>query len=226
MNRTAYTAVKICGVRSEKAVEALKRLPVDYAGFVFAKSRRQVTPKRAAELIAQLHDVQADENRPETVGVFVDPTPEQLTKAIELANLDWVQMHGRETPDFCKMAKEQFGVRVIKVMPVAGSTDADSILQSFAPYTDIVDVLMLDTYDPVYGGGTGRPFRWDILPQVKAWAKSNGLPLFVAGGVREENVRELIEHYAPDGVDISSGVETDGQQDPVKMENFVKRVKT
>lgn len=222
-------AVKICGIRTEAAIETLKLLPVDYVGFVFAKSRRQITPERAAELSSLLKDGQLgerDEERPQTVGVFVNPKEAELAQAVETAQLDCVQLHGSETADLCRRVKDEYGVRVIKVMSVAGSADAEALCNAFAPYVGAADIFMLDTHDPINGGGTGRTFRWDILPDVKAWAEAHRQPLFVAGGVNESNVRELIERYAPDGVDVSSGVETDGHKDPNKIENFVKRVKS
>lgn len=88
----------------------------------------------------------------------------------------------------------------------------------------MVDALLLDTYDP-QGGGSGRTFDWARIPHFQQAAAAYGLPLFIAGGLEPRNVSELLTGYAPDGVDVSSGVESGGIKDIVKMTAFVERVK-
>ena len=92
--------------------------------------------------------------------------------------------------------------------------------ERIAPYAGAIDAALIDTA----GGGTGAVFDWRLIADYKAAAHGIGVPLYVAGGLNEHNVRELIDAHAPDGVDVSSGVETDGAKDPVKIRSFVRRV--
>lgn len=220
--------VKICGITKRETITAIQHLPIDYLGFVFAPSRRQVDAEQAAELIGAL----APARRPRTVGVFVQPTLEELKQVQHRAALDVVQLHGRETPEFCRMVKEELGVEIFKVIPVAeGGEAGESELQPamkrrLDEYAAAgVDAVMLDTYDPHVGGGTGRTFRWAVIPEYRRWAEEAGLPLIVAGGLDADNVSELITEYRPHGVDVSSGVETSGVKDMAKIQAFVERVK-
>ncbi|WP_068775407.1 phosphoribosylanthranilate isomerase [Paenibacillus sp. FJAT-26967] len=100
-----------------------------------------------------------------------------------------------------------------------------SVINRLIPYKDIVDAVLVDTFDPVYGGGSGRTFAWDCIPEVQRWARSQGLPVIVAGGLNVDNVGGLVDTYRPDGVDVSSGVETQGVKDIAKIAAFVGRVK-
>lgn len=84
---------------------------------------------------------------------------------------------------------------------------------------------MLDTHDPLYGGGSGKTFAWERIPAYAEWAKSREIALFVAGGLQPDNVQQLIQTYTPFGVDVSSGVETEGVKDIAKITAFVERVK-
>lgn len=246
--------VKICGLKDEAAVAAALRLPVDYIGFVFAPSKRRVTPARAGELIRAVESARAEgKPAPRTVGVFVDPTLESIGDVLREAPLDIVQLHGSESPDFCRRVKAAYGVGVWRVCSVsaaaeehsaasgreaadaaggsgrsgiaAGDTDADAALSAIAaaldPYAPHIDGLMLDTA----GGGTGKTFEWERIPPYQAWARRHGIPLLVAGGLHPDNVAALIETFEPDGVDVSSGVETDGTKDVAKITAFVERVK-
>ncbi|WP_235946595.1 phosphoribosylanthranilate isomerase [Paenibacillus glycinis] len=216
------TRVKICGLRDAATIRTMDGLPIDEVGFVFAKSRRQVTPALAGELIAE---VRALRNRdgciPRTAGVFVDPTMDELRAALALAPLDVVQLHGDESPQFCLDVKQAFGIDVWKVLSVTErdavdpSTDGPDRLE---PYRGSVDAFLIDTA----GGGTGRTFAWHVIDRYMAAAA--GLPLYVAGGLHPDNVEELLSRHAPDGVDVSSGVETDGLKDSTKIRLFAERV--
>ncbi|UUZ79443.1 phosphoribosylanthranilate isomerase [Paenibacillus sp. P26] len=226
------TSVKICGLKSEEQVLATAALPVDHIGFVFARSKRQVTAEQAGAWIRSLHDAYPVDRRPLTVGVFVNPTREELYAVMKEAPLDVIQLHGQEDAEYCRWVKETFpGVRIFKALslPVGADTGQsafDSVLreqlQPLRPYTDAV---LLDTYDPVYGGGSGKAFPWDAIPPFQAWCREAGIRLIVAGGLHPDNVRGSLDTYGPDGVDVSSGVETDGVKDITKIKSFVERVK-
>jgi phosphoribosylanthranilate isomerase len=240
------SSVKICGLQQPETVKAILHLPIDHIGFMFAKSNRQVTPKQAGVMIRAVAERRdSGLQAPLTVGVFVNPTQKELTAVLTEAPLDVVQLHGQESPDFCRWIKNTFShVKVWKVVSVtqvnnlskneeANGVAADAstykkikaVAALLSPYKEVVDGILLDTFDPVYGGGSGKTFAWDEIPPYQDWCRENGIQLLVAGGLQSDNVGELLDAYAPDGVDVSSGVETDGVKDLNKITSFVERVK-
>lgn len=215
--------VKICGLQSVEVLKSMLQFPVDYIGFVFAKSKRQVTPAQAAELV-QVLDLWQQPQSPLSVGVFVNPGIEELRTVLAAVPLDAVQLHGQESAAFCREIKEKFSVQVIKAVSVSDEAE-EQPLQQLQSYSETVDALLLDTYDPLYGGGSGRTFAWDKALPYQTWARKQNIPLLVAGGLTPDNVTQLITAYEPDGVDVSSGVESGGVKDIVKIQAFVERVK-
>lgn len=216
-------SVKICGLQSVEVLKSMINLPIDYIGFVFARSKRQVSGNQAAELAAVLGTWQSGKI-PESVGVFVNPSMEELEAILSLTPLDIVQLHGTESPEFCREVREQLGVKAFKVL----SVKPDGTLHGGQPvedYEGVIDGLLLDTYDPHYGGGSGVAFAWEQAEPYRLWAKERGIPFLAAGGLHPGNVGELLEVMSPDGVDVSSGVETDGIKDLTKITAFVERVK-
>ncbi|MCM3171464.1 phosphoribosylanthranilate isomerase [Paenibacillus sp. MER 99-2] len=203
-------------------------LPVDYVGVVFAKSRRRIEPKQAVELKEVLLMWTALD-RPKLTGVFVNPTMEELEQVMDAAALDVIQLHGQETPAFCEQVKQRFQTEVFKAFSFpkneSGTEAVDTTLKTLDNYVHTIDAILLDTYDPQYVGGSGHTFAWERIPTYAKWARNHGIALFVAGGLQPDNVQQLIQTYAPDGVDVSSGVETDGVKDIAKITAFVERVK-
>lgn len=221
------TSVKICGLMHSDTIRAIAGLPIDQVGFIFAPSKRQVTPKQAKEMSVLLKSVYAENGlrAPETVGVFVSPTRELIEETMAKASLDVIQLHSPEPVEFCQWIKETYPVKLYKVISVSQSSQIQQQLKLLQSYVGYVDAILLDTYDPIVGGGTGQTFSWNIITEYLAWTKQHGLQLIIAGGLDEANVAELITEYQPDGVDISSGVETQGTKDPLKIKRFVERVK-
>lgn len=219
--------VKICGLQDVEVLKSMVQLPLNYIGFVFAPSRRRVSPVRAAELLTVLGEWEHEE-APLAAGVFVNPTLEELRELLSTVLLDVIQLHGDESPEFCHKVKEAFPqVQIWKAFSVIVNNN-DQLKNSptrFINYAGAVDAFLLDTFDPEQKGGSGRTFAWEEIPAYKEQAAGLGLPLFVAGGLHPDNVSELLNDYAPDGVDVSSGVETDGVKDIAKMTAFVERVK-
>ncbi|OAB46908.1 phosphoribosylanthranilate isomerase [Paenibacillus antarcticus] len=223
------TVVKICGLQDVEVLKSMLNLPVDYIGFVFANSRRQVTAEDANILLEQLQDWQ-HETRPESVGVFVNPDIDFLSKVMEQAPLDVIQLHGQEDAVFCEEVKRKFGVKVFKAISVhsKGTENGSELMEPHVianDYIGVIDALLLDTFDPIYGGGSGQTFAWEQIPHYQNWSKEHGVPLFVAGGLEPNNVSELIAKYHPYGVDVSSGVESNGLKDIEKIKAFTERVK-
>ena len=191
------TKVKICGLSTKGAVEAAVSAGADYIGFVFAPSKRQVTLDQAAEL-AVLIPVDVKK-----VGVFVSPSRADLLEAIEKVGLDLVQVHGQVADDLF----EDLPCASIQAVQVDGD--------GHVPNSQ-ADYLLFDA--PV--AGSGQTFDWGKLDTA-------GLaqPFFIAGGLHEDNVARTIQHFSPFAVDVSSGVETDGQKDHEKIRRFIERVK-
>lgn len=223
----AETLVKICGLQDVEVLKSMKMLPVDYIGFVFAPSRRRVTPGQAAELIRVLAEWET-ESIPRAAGVFVNPDLTELGGLLAAVPLAVIQLHGQESAEFCREVKLAFpDVQVWKALSVArdGQAGNDTGHHLLERYAGSVDALLLDTYDPQASGGSGVPFDWEQIPGFQQAAAKYGLPLFIAGGLDPDNVSGLLASYAPDGVDVSSGVESGGIKDIVKMTAFVERVK-
>lgn len=224
-------SVKICGLMTEEQVLAVASLPVDHIGFMFARSKRRVDPAQAGAWIRRMKEAKGNA-RPLAVGVFVNFSREELAAVLDEAPLDVVQLHGHEDAEYCRWVKENYpGMQIFKAVALSGAAEqADSSseqtiperLKSYFPY---IDGILLDTYDPVYGGGSGKTFAWEAIPPYQAWCREAGLQLIVAGGLHPGNVHELLQGFGPDGVDVSSGVETEGVKDMDKITSFVERVK-
>lgn len=216
--------IKICGLKDVQTIEAMDGLPIHEIGFVFAPSKRQVDKTTAARLIKAAALLKAaDGIRPKTVGVFVNETFAGLQSILAEAPLDVVQLHGNEPAEFCKEIREKLHVHVWKVFSIKRDTeenDSISALKQLSPYQSTVDAVLIDAP----GGGTGHTFDWEAIEDYNKAAGELGITLYVAGGLNEGNVQELLRTYAPGGIDVSSGVETDGRKDIDKIRLFVGRV--
>ena len=191
------TKVKICGLSNIEAVKTAVSAGADYIGFVFAPSKRQVTVEQAAEL-AKI--IPTNVNK---VGVFVSPSRADLLEAIEKVGLDLVQVHGQVADDLF----EDLPCASIQAVQVDGD--------GHVPNSQ-ADYLLFDA--PV--AGSGQTFDWGQLDTTEL-----SQPFFIAGGLNEDNVARAIQHFSPFAVDVSSGVETDGQKDHEKIRRFIERVK-
>ncbi|MGW8957761.1 phosphoribosylanthranilate isomerase [Paenibacillus sp. NPDC055715] len=223
------TGVKICGLQSVEVLKSMVNLPVDYIGFVFADSKRRIDGAQAGKLLCVLDEWTLG-SRPRSVGVFMNPDDALLNDVMEKAPLDVIQLHGQESSQRCREIREHFGVQVFKAwsvdskgQTVKGQTERPT--DELDAYVGTIDALLLDTYDPLYGGGSGKTFAWDRIPAYQAWTQQHGIPLFVAGGLTADNAEKLVTEYHPEGLDVSSGVETDGVKDIAKITSFVERVK-
>lgn len=247
------TKVKICGLQDVEVLKSLLDIEVDYIGYVFAPSRRRISADRAAELSAVLKQWRT-EKRPLAVGVFVNPDHAELDGILAEVPLAVVQLHGEESPAFCReVGRRHPGVQVWKALSVAadgkdgggsagdGAEEGEAGVHASADhapagiesgglgmlerYAGAVDAVLLDTLDPGMRGGSGKTFAWERIPAYQERAAELGLPLFIAGGLSPDNVRELTVQYSPYGVDVSSGVESEGAKDIAKIITFVERVK-
>lgn len=201
--------VKICGIRRHQDIEGVNRIKPDYIGYIFAKSRRQITPEYAEELGRNLDkDIKK-------VGVFVNEPIESLLKAYKTANLDIVQLHGDETLDYIEKLPED--MKIWKAVRVRDESDI-SKAEEYASHRKVSGVL-LDAYHETEYGGLGISFDWNL---IKRNIFQN---LVLAGGLNSDNIERAVQICAPDIVDVSSGVETDGFKDYNKMNEFVLKVR-
>lgn len=206
------TQIKICGLKTREALEVACEAAIDYVGFVFADSKRRVTPEEVRRLTEGLVT-------PKRIGVFVAESLDKLLAAGESAQLDGFQLHGPESPELCYKLKEKSGKRVWIAWQVRfGEAD-----RRIAEYKSVVDAVLLDAYQPGLHGGTGKTFPWEAIGRFRELVPE--VPIFVAGGLSPDNVEALLSGYRPDGVDVSSGVETGGVKDTEKMRLFIKKVR-
>lgn len=198
--------IKICGIGSERDALAAARLGVDAVGFVLAPSPRRVAPERVREICLALPPFVS------RVGVFVNEGAMVVRQTVEFCGLDWVQLHGDESPDYC----ERLGLPILKAVRVRDQASVDGL----APYGRFVRGFVLDAYVSGKAGGTGKTFDWGLAEGAGAHG-----PIILSGGLSPENVAQAVEQVRPYGVDVSSGVEfTPGVKDHDKMQRFVERI--
>lgn len=198
--------IKICGLKTMEDIRMVNRQKPDFAGFVFAGSKRRITPEQAAEMKKEL----LPEIR--SVGVFVNEETERIVSLAESGVLDLIQLHGDEDETYLRRLKERTGKPVIKAVRVRGRED---ILQARKLPCEY---LLLDTYKMGEYGGSGEAFCWDQIPEMEK-------PFFLAGGLRAENIGEALGRCRPWAVDVSSSVETDGRKDERKVRRFMEAVR-
>lgn len=226
---TYYTPkVKMCGISKVETIPAIVEAKPDYMGLVFAPSKRQVTVDQAKTLVEELHkqyaardnrgaeqsnDVeQSNNNEIKTVGVFVNETLDNLVAIANKVNLDAVQLHGDEDETFIQSLKECTNVEVWKAVQIRSARDAEKWIDSSA------DMLLFDAYHKDERGGTGEVFDWSCLDEFER-------PFMLAGGIDSTNVARAIRTVRPYGIDISSGIETNGVKDDEKIKAFTNIVK-
>ncbi|WP_289136095.1 phosphoribosylanthranilate isomerase [uncultured Brevibacillus sp.] len=208
------TKIKICGIKRTETLVLLKELDVDYVGLIFAPSKRKVDVQTAKSLLASVPD------HPPAVGVFVNPSIEELDEILSQVPLAVVQLHGQESPAFCQEVQVRFAIPVWKALAVGGESDVASEIERYA---GVVHAFLFDTYDPSMAGGTGKRFSWEQIPKLQE--SCGEAACVIAGGINTDNVVELVGRYQANMIDVSSGVETDGEKDASKIKALVERVK-
>ncbi len=211
MGNMANLDVKICGLKTPEAVHAALDGGASHIGFIFfTKSPRNIEPQKAAVLrkIAR--------NRASTVAVSVDATNDTLDKIVEMVEPDMLQLHGSESIERIGEIKRRFKLPVMKAIAIREATD----LEKAMPYQDVVERLLFDAKPPKGAdlpGGNGVSFDWSLLADFTA-----EIPVMLSGGLGRDNIVEAVRIARPDGVDISSGVETSpGVKDIALIEDFM-----
>ncbi|HLR61002.1 MAG TPA: phosphoribosylanthranilate isomerase [Lentibacillus sp.] len=196
--------VKICGMTTIESAQEAVRAGVDFIGFVFAPSKRQLTPEKAAAISKEVP------SSVKKVGIFVNETRDTIIQTAETAGLDIIQLHGDEPATFA----ESLPFPVIKAFRM-GKQDVDEI-QAYP-----CDYFLIDSPKGPNRGGNGTTFDWARL----ADAGLDTEKLILAGGLNPENVQTAVLTAKPAGVDVSSGVETGGAKDREKINQFINNAK-
>ena len=196
------TRIKLCGLSRPCDIEAANELEPEYIGFVFApKSKRYITPKKAADLKRLLNpNIKA-------VGVFVDENPENIARLLNSGTIDMCQLHDSEDEKYIHDLRQLTGKPIIKAFQIESEDDIISASRCTAEY------VLLDS-----GAGTGTTFDWKLIQGIE---KS----YFLAGGLGVDNVEAAVNLLRPFAVDVSSGIETNGTKDKTKMAAFVAAVR-
>jgi phosphoribosylanthranilate isomerase len=201
--------IKICGITTKEDAMNCVEMGVDALGFnFFAGSSRYLSPTKAQEICQVLPPFVS------IVGVFVNSNVQEINDISAHCNLDYVQLHGDETPEFCS----KLNLKIIKALRVQNETD----LHCMESYQGLVTSLLLDAKCESAYGGTGKIFDWAIALR----AKQSGLPVILSGGLNRENIEAAIKFVNPYGVDICSGVEkSPGIKDFNKLERLVSLIR-
>jgi phosphoribosylanthranilate isomerase len=211
------TNIKICGLSETRHVLAAAEAGADFIGLVFTPSPRQVSTKKALQLIEAVCHLKT---RPAIVGVFVNSPTDEVNRIADYCHLDRVQLSGDETWEYCQRIKRP----IIKAIHVLNTSAPDKIISEITtgyrllPKHNIICLLdskVADTY-----GGTGQAFDWKLAGKITA-----RFPVLIAGGLTPRNVGRLVKKIQPWGVDVSSGVETKGQKDTKKIRTFIRSVR-
>jgi len=200
------TEVKICGIGDRTSALAAAAAGADLLGFHFCSSPRRIAPEVARDIVAEVRALPG--RTPDIVGVFIDPTEDEVETTVRSVGLDRVQLHGREEPGF--RASRPI-LKVLRVLETGIEGDGSW-----------PDPIILDSWSADGRGGTGRTWRWDL-----AEALARRRSVFLAGGLTPDNVTDAIRALRPHGVDVSSGVETGmpGRKDPKLVKAFVQAVR-
>ncbi|UWV48296.1 phosphoribosylanthranilate isomerase [Acetivibrio thermocellus] len=209
------TCVKICGLRRKEDIDYVNLYKPQFAGFVFAESRRKVSKETARMLVKALLPLI------KSVGIFVNEKKETVAEIVKYTGLDCVQLHGDETPEYVEKLKELLGritekrIEIWKAVRVKNKESLE-IISEFD-----VDAFLLDAYVEGSYGGAGAVFDWQLAADVAAGHER----IILAGGLNPENVKTAVAKVKPYGVDVSSGVETDGFKDAEKIRDFIMKVR-
>lgn len=204
--------VKICGLTNYDDAAAAIDMGADLLGFNFyPKSPRYITPDKASEIINKLAGFM------DIAGVFVhepgydeNESFSKIKETIDQCQLNWVQLHGDESPEFCRLFLS-LNVRTMKAIRVKGKEDVERASDYFT------DAILLDAFDPKRYGGTGISFDWNIIGHI-------GKRVFLAGGINPDNAAKAVE-LGVYGIDICSGIEAEpGKKDHKKMKKLFENI--
>ncbi len=186
--------IKICGIRDPLQGQAIVTSGATALGFICVESSPRYVNVEQIKSVVALIPPHVDK-----IGVFANAQPTEIAFITNNSSLTGVQLHGNESPEFCKQVREILpGIEIIKALRIRNVEDLDNT----ASFTDYVDTLLLDAYHPQQLGGTGQTLDWNILEEFNP-----GRPWFLAGGLTPDNIASALNKVKPNGIDLSSGVE-------------------
>ena len=202
--------VKVCGLTNLVDAQWAAKCGADALGFILSKKGpRFISEKIAASIISQLPPFTL------RVGVLVDEEIETVKRIVEFCKLDYVQLHGEETPDYCEKLRNKINCKIIKAFRVKEIDSLKNIKDYF------LDGILLDAWSPKSIGGSGVLFDWKLALEL-----ARDCPIILAGGLTPENVAEAVREVRPFAVDVSSGVQfTARQKDKEKVLEFIREAK-
>jgi len=211
------TRVKICGIRNKTHALAAVEAGADFIGLVFAPSPRQVTISQAQKIAAAIKEYS---KTTQVVGVFVNMPAPLVNKSAYYCNLDWVQLSGDESGEYCQQIEKP----IIKVIRIKPGQEPQQIYECLVTEAKLLGnqkhLYLLDSHAKEKYGGTGTAFDWSVAREV-----AKLFPVIIAGGLTPENIAQVIDMLAPWGVDASSGVEVNGVKDIDKIKAFIDAVR-
>ena len=213
-----FPKVKFCGLSSYDEVACACEQQAYWAGFIFVKgSSRYIKIEKAKNIISSF------KNQIKFVGVFVNPSNEHIKMGIN-AGIDYIQLHGEETPERCREIKNIFNIPIIKAVSVFKALD----LKAIEIYSGVCDYFLFDTKNENkngYNGGTGKTFDWNIINNNKLWLDKQK-PWILSGGLNINNIEQAITYTGTKAVDVSSGIEYNtGIKSKELMQLFADKVK-
>lgn len=208
--------IKICGITKLDQAQAIAQMGADALGFIcVASSPRYVTVSEIASITTNLI---SNYSKLDLIGVFLNASAEEIYQTIEQGKLNGVQLHGNESPEFCREVRSHLDqinpkIKLIKAIRVKDSSG----LEQAKLFSAVVDVVLLDAYDPQMAGGTGKTLDWQMLRDFRLHCD-----WWLAGGLSPANVEQAIALVCPSGLDVSSGVErSTGDKDLSKVREFL-----
>jgi phosphoribosylanthranilate isomerase len=215
----AMPKVKICGIRTLADALVAAQAGADFIGLVFVPGRRRrLELDVARELVEGLKNGPGD--TPPVVGLFADQPLEEVNHTIATCNLDMVQLCGTESLDYCRDTKAEV-IKVVHIPQSPSPAPEVELAQRIKAYRDVGCLVTLDRLVEGLQGGTGESFDWSIAADLAG----KGYYFILAGGLSPENISEAVTTVGPWGVDVSSGVETNGDKDHDKIKQFIANAK-
>lgn len=196
------TKIKLCGLSRPCDIEAVNELKPEYIGFVFAQKSKRYISRDQAVVLKQMLDPSIS-----AVGVFVNESPETVARLLDDGVIDIAQLHGAEDEEYIRKLRKLTENPIIKAFRIETEKDISEAVKSSADY------ILLDS-----GAGTGKVFDWTLLQCIQR-------PYFLAGGLSPENAEIAVRRLRPYAADVSSGIETGGVKDKIKMMAFVGAVR-
>ena len=216
MNNNRFTRLKICGIRSIEEIEKLKDLPVNYFGCIFvSKSPRFVSNELAKKITEIAHSAEK-----KTVGVFLDDKIENIVDIIKKTDIDTVQLHGGETPEYCEelyLELEEYEKEYNKKIKIWKAFSVKDSLPEIKEYSKYIEFPLFDAKG-VNAGGNGIVFDWNILGGMEEYS------FILAGGLEKENIAEALS-YSPVILDVNSKVEINNRKNRKLIEEVISEIR-